>query len=112
MNTALLNVRITIEENAVSIDEIGNHINEWTDYYSCAATVSGESGSEVEKAGTTIDNPKVDFTIRWCRKASPITSDSFRVRFKEEIYDIIGIDHMNFKKKALKLKCQKERQKV
>ena len=41
MNTALLNVRITIEENAVIIDEIGNHINEWTDYYSCAATVSG-----------------------------------------------------------------------
>ena len=40
-----LNVRITFQKNAVVIDKIGNHTNEWQDYYSCYATVSGETGT-------------------------------------------------------------------
>ena len=40
-----LNVRITFQKNAVVIDKIGNHTNEWKDYYSCYATVSGETGA-------------------------------------------------------------------
>lgn len=48
MEVALLNVRITFQKNEVISDAIGNHRNEWTDYYSCYATVSGESGSEKE----------------------------------------------------------------
>lgn len=35
MNVALLNCRITIQENAVIIDSIGNHKNGWKDYYLC-----------------------------------------------------------------------------
>lgn len=46
MEVALLNVRITFQKNEVVTDAIGNHKNRWTDYYSCHATVSGESGSE------------------------------------------------------------------
>ena len=39
MEVALLNVRITFQKNAVTKDAIGNHKNEWIDYYSCYATV-------------------------------------------------------------------------
>ena len=46
MEVALLNVRITFQKNEVVSDALGNHKDEWKDYYSCYATVSGESGSE------------------------------------------------------------------
>ena len=46
MNISNMNVRITIQKNAVVIDKIGNHTNEWQDYYTCYATVSGETGTE------------------------------------------------------------------
>jgi hypothetical protein len=29
--------------------------------------------------------------------------------FKNEIYDIIAIDHMNYKKKCIKFRCRKAR---
>ncbi len=109
MNIALLNVRITFQKNAVTIDHIGNHKNEWTDYYSCYATVSNETPTESTVAGMVTDNSKIDFTVRWCNILSEITSDGYRVIFGGVIYDIIGIDHMNFKKKMLKIKCQKAR---
>ena len=51
MEIALLNVRITIQKNAVVTDGIANHMNRWTDYYTCHATVSGEGGKEALSAG-------------------------------------------------------------
>lgn len=109
MDVALLNVRITVQKNEVVTDSIGNHKNIWSDWYSCYATVSGESPNEDTDAGMIVDNSKMDFTIRWCRNASLITADKHRVIYNGEIYNILGIDHMNFKKKSIKLKCQKAR---
>lgn len=86
-----------------------NRKNMWEDFYSCYATVSNESPTEITAAGTVTDNSKIDFTVRWCNILSEITSDGYRVIFGSVIYDIIGIDHMNFKKKMLKIKCQKSR---
>ena len=109
MNIALLNTRITIQKNGVTVDTFGNHKTAWTDWYSCYATVSNESPSEATQAGMIVDNTKIDFTIRWCRNAAAITSENYRVAFSGELYNILGIDHMNFKKKLVKLKCQKVR---
>ena len=109
MEIALLNVKIVIQKNTVVVDKIGNHKNEWTDYYSCYATASGESPSENTDAGTVVDNSKIDFTIRWCKKASAIDSTHYRVEFNGELYDIKAIDHMNFKRKCIKLSCEKVR---
>ena len=39
MDIALLNVKITVEKNEVTVDEIGNRRNDWSDFYSCFATV-------------------------------------------------------------------------
>ena len=47
MDIALLNVRITVQKNETVVDAIGNHKNNWTDYHTCFATVSGEGGSEI-----------------------------------------------------------------
>ncbi len=107
MEIALLNVRIMFQKNSVTVDAIGNHKNEWTDEYSCYATVSGEGGTERQTAGTTVDDADLAFTVRYCKKSEDITTDGYRVLFGGEIYNILAIDHMNYKKKALKFRCQK-----
>lgn len=109
MKIDLLNVRISITKNDVIVDAIGNHKNSWSDYYSCYATVSSEAGKEQTDAGMIVDDSKIDFTIRWCRLADAITSTGYRVEFNGELYDILAVNHMNFKKKSIKLSCQKAR---
>lgn len=109
MDIALLNVRITIQKQKLVVDDIGNHTNTWADWYSCYATVSSESPNENTDAGVVVDNSKIDFTIRWCQNASKIAAETHRVIFQDAIYNILGVDHMNFKKKCVKLKCQKVR---
>lgn len=109
MKIELLNVRIFISKNDVVVDAIGNHKNTWSDYYTCYATVSAEAGKEQTDAGLIVDNSKIDFTIRWCEKAAGITSTGFRVSFNGELYDIIAVDHRNYKRKSIKLCCQKTR---
>lgn len=109
MDIALLNVKITLQKSLVTVDNIGNHTAEWVDHYSCFATVSNESPSENTSAGVVVDNSKIDFTVRYCKKVAEVNSTNYRVMFNGEVYEILGVDHMNFKKKAVKLKCQKVR---
>lgn len=109
MDIALLNVRVIFQKSAVVVDAIGNHKNEWTDFYSCHATVSGEGGSEKAVAGLIVEDSDLSFTVRYCKQASAVTVDGFRVLFDDAIYNIVSIDHLNFKRKALKFKCEKVR---
>lgn len=109
MDVALLNVKIVFQKNEVVVDAIGNHKNQWVDYYSCHATVSGEGGSEKAVAGLIVEDSDLSFTVRFCKKAEAITTDGFRILFNGEQYNIVSIDHMSFKKKCLKFKCEKVR---
>lgn len=109
METALLNVRITFQKNEVVADGIGNHKNQWADYYSCYATVSGESGSEKNVAANTLYNSDLAFTVRYCKALKDADSIKFRVVFNGELYNITFIDHMNYKNKCLKFRCRKVR---
>ena len=112
MEVSLFNVKITFQKNAVAVDGIGNHKNTWADYYSCHAAVSGEAGkqtSESDVAGTVVDESDISFTVRYCKKVSMVNSTGYRVAFSGEVYDILAIDHMNYKKKCLKFKCRKAR---
>ena len=109
MNIPLLNRMITVQKQTAVTDAIGNHTNIWTDYYSCHATVSNETNSEVEAAGVTVDNTNTDFTIRYCALSSVITATEYRVVMDGEIFDILSVDHMNFKRKSIKLRCRKAR---
>ena len=109
MEVTLLNVRITFQKNEVVTDAIGNHKNRWTDYYSCYATVSGESGSEKSVAGLIVDDSDISFTVRYCKALVDLDVTKHRVIFEGSLYNIVSIDHMNYKKKCLKLKCEKVR---
>ena len=109
MEVALLNVRITFQKNEVVSDAIGNHRNQWTDYYSCYATVSGESGSEKNVAANTLYDSDIAFTVRYCKTLKDADTTKLRGIFQGEPYDITFIDHMNFKYKCLKFRCRKVR---
>ena len=109
MKIELLNVRIHISKNAVTVDAIGNHKNEWQPYYTCYATVSAEGGKEMTDVGMVVDDSTIDFTIRWCTQSAAITSTGYRVQFQDELYDVLSVDHMNFKRKGIKLHCRKVR---
>lgn len=109
MDIAAMNVKITIQKSETVIDDIGNHTNSWIDCCCSFATVSGEGGVEKAVTGMVVDDSDISFTIRYCNLISNITSTEYRVLFMGEIYNILAIDHLNFKKKALKLKCQKVR---
>ena len=109
MEIALLNVKVTFQKNSVAADDIGNRRNVWEDYYACQATISGESGQEKSAAGFTAAESDIAFTIRFCKRAAEVTADGFRILFHGEIYNIVAVDHMNYKKKALKFRCEKAR---
>ena len=109
MEIALLNVKVTFQKNSVVSDAIGNRKNVWEDYYSCHATVSGEGGQEKAAAGLTAAESDIAFSVRFCKRAAEVTADGFRILFGGEIYNIVAVDHMNYRKKALKFRCEKAR---
>ena len=109
MDIALMNVKILFQKNAVQTDKIGNHINTWEDYYSCHATVSGVGGTEKTVAGLVVDDSDISFSVRYCRLVSKIESTGYRIIFNETIYNILSVDHMNYKRKSVKFKCQRVR---
>ena len=109
MNIALLNVRITIQKSTVSNDRYGNHINTWEPYLACYATVGGETPKQETEAGQIVDDGRSDFTIRYCDAAATINATEYRVLMGSELYDILGVNHMNFKNKGIKLLCRKAR---
>ena len=112
MDIAAMNIRIKFQKHTVVTDDIGNHINSWTDYFSCYATLSdstGKSNSEDETAGLTVDTSEISFTVRYCKEVIAITSTGYRVLWNGEVYNIVRIDHLNLKKQALKFHCMKVR---
>ena len=112
MDIGLLNEKVTFQKNTVITDSIGNQKKGWEEFNICHATIGGEgmaSSKEKEEAGTIVEDVSMTVTIRYCRKASEIGSTTHRIVFRDEIYDITNVDHMNFKKKCLKFSCRKVR---
>ena len=102
MKVSLLNEKILFQKNVVVLDSIGNRKNVWEDYYSCFATIGGENGNEKSETGQTVDDASITFSVRYCSQLVDIMSTGFRILFRGEIYNILSVDHMNYKKKMLK----------
>ena len=109
MDAARLNERIMIQKNSFITDEIGNHRNTWEDFFSCRATIGGERATEKQAAGLTVDNAAMSVTVRYCRKTADVNALEYRILFKGEIYNITNVDHLNYRKRALKISCVKAR---
>lgn len=109
MDIGLLNLRILIQKNAVVSDAIGNRKNNWTDYFSCYATIGGESGTEVHRTGETLESADLTFTVRYSSETAAVTPSGYRIVYGGELYNILAVDHQNNKRKSLKFRCSKMR---
>lgn len=109
MDIAALNEKVMIQVNTAVTDGYGNHKNNWTDYFSCYATISGENGKEQAIVGETVETTDMNLTVRYCRQTAVIKSTTHRIIFHGEIYDILAVDHLNYKKHGIKLRCRKAR---
>lgn len=96
MEIGKLNQRITILENSVKVDGIGNHKAQWDDAFSCWAAVSVKNSSENSDNGTTKEVQTLQFVIRQNAMAMGISATANRISFRGVIYDIVGISP-NFK---------------
>ena len=102
MEIGTLNQRITILENRVVTDEIGNHTAVWDEAFSCWARATLKSSVE---AGVTKETQKLEFLIRQSRNWMPSVTGN-RILFQGNIYDIIGITPDYLHKDYLKLMAE------
>ena len=102
MNIAGMRVRITIQKNEIVTDKYGNHKLAWTDYFKCWATASNQTGEEAKEAGTTTEEDRMDFTVRYSSETAAVVSTKYRIILMGRIYDIDHVDDMGFKKNSRK----------
>lgn len=102
MDIAGLNVRIMIQKNETQVDRYGNHTSTWTDYFSCWATCSNQTGTEDDEAGQTVEDDRMDFTIRYSSETAAVVSTKYRILLNDRIYNIDHVDDMGFKHRSLK----------
>lgn len=107
MNIAGLNVRIVIQRCVTIKDRVGNHKNEWQDYFSCYATVIDKSGDEEESAALTKVRERKDFTVRFSSETAAVEPDKYRIVMKEKIYNIKSVDDMAFKMHSRKFHTER-----
>ena len=72
--------------------------------------IGGETGQEQAVVGETVENTNMNVTVRYCTETAAVISTKYRILFGDDIYDILAVDHLNYKKNALKFKCRKVRQ--
>lgn len=107
---ARMNERILIEQSETVVDDVGNHKNVWTPYYSCAAYAAAIifKDTENEESGIIVSDETIVFTVRFCSEVDRLTTTGYRVIFHDMVYNIDSIDHMNYARKTMKLRCKKE----
>ena len=102
MHIAGMRVRITIQKNEAVADRYGNHRAAWTDYFSCWAYASCQTGREDEEGSTAEEDDKMDFTVRYSSETAAVVSTKYRIILMDRIYDIDHVDDMGFKKNSRK----------
>ena len=102
MEIGTLNQRITLLEQRVKVDAIGNHCNRWEEAFFCWARVTLKSSVENADTGVTKEVQTLDFYIRQQRQWMPSTSAN-RILFQGVVYDITSVTPDFIRKDYLKL---------
>lgn len=101
-------VRIMIQKNETVTDRLGNHSSAWTDYFSCWASATEQTGDESEEASRTREEDRMDFTVRYCSETAEVTSKGYRILLDGRIYNITHVDDMGFRKRSRKFRAELE----
>ena len=106
---ARFNERMTIQKNEVTVDKYGNHINTWTDYFTCFAYAGTYQYDKERAAAVTSEEQTINFEVRYCTELQNLDSTHYRVIFRDGIYDIRSVDMMNYQKKSIRIICMLEK---
>ena len=101
MDISKLNQRILIQKGVSKIDEVGNVLRQWQDFYSCFASVNTAGGKERQKGNTEKQN-SVAFAVRFCKQLSEISAVDYRIVFRGKPYNI------DYDGKTVKIKAESE----
>ena len=102
------NERITFQRNAVTVDRYKNHVQEWTDYFSCYA-YAGTYQADEDEDKVTSEERSITFETRWCPELDAVTSTEYRIVFRGENYNIRSVDMMNYQRQQIRFSCRKEK---
>ncbi len=91
-----LNKRITIQKLSLTTDEYGNQIQQWSDFYTCWAAVSGINNREYWQARRQNEENILNFQIRHSKELKDINKTDYRIIFDNRIFDISFIDNLQF----------------
>ena len=110
MNIAALRTRVTFQKNVAKVDKYGNHRSEWSDYFTCWATISKQNRGtdETHNAGYTQEHDRLNITVRWCSETAVINAKEYRIIKDKQIYNIVDTDEMNYKHNSRKFICVME----
>ena len=102
------NERVTFQRNEVYSDKYKNRLQRWTDYFSCSAYISTYAAEE-DGEKVTSEEKSVTVETRWCPELAAVTSTGYRIHFREEYYNILSVDPMNYQRKEMRFTCRKEK---
>ena len=105
MEIGTLNQRITLLEQRVKVDAIGNHTAVWDEAFSCWARATLKSSVENTEAGVTKETQKLEFLIRQSRNWMPSVTGS-RILFRDVTYNITSVTPDYLHKDYLKLAAE------
>ncbi len=108
MQLSDFNQRITVQKGVIHPDFYGED-HSFSNFYSCFASVKEKSLAENIKEGNLVQDEILEFVIRDCRKLKELSSDSFQILFQERIYDILTIDHDQFKGRYLRITARRRK---
>ena len=106
---ARFNERLTIQKNVVTVDEYKNHLNIWTDYFSCYTYASTFQSDREREEAVTSEERTISFEVRYCTELQDLDSTHYRVVFHGDHYDIQTVDFMNYQKKVIRILCKLEK---
>lgn len=107
MRISDLSRKITFQNKAVEVDEIGNHRSIWSNYLSTSSYISFQGKGEEVFLGMEVDRSDISFTVRFQNRLKNINTSEYRILFDDEKYNIISIDFMNYKNRFIKFRCRK-----
>lgn len=104
--------RITFQKNATITDRWGNHENRWIPFFTCYSYVmtyeKSEDGDVVIRSS---ESPT--FECRYCPELVAIESSTkARIVYNGYVYDITGIDMMNYGRDTIKFKTENHGEKA
>ena len=105
MEIGTLNQRITLLEQRVKVDAIGNHTAVWDEAFSCWARATLKSSVENTEAGVTKETQTLEFLIRQSQHWMPSVTGN-RILFRDVAYNITSVTPDYLHKDYLKLTAE------